>query len=112
MHRRLHFCQHILGSVLGFVSEYSKLGFAPFAVGNVSGDLGGAYDLTLRILDRRNGQRNVNSASVLATANGFTMFDAFTAPNTLPDSKLLVLAFRRHQNGHRFSDGLSGRIAE
>src|SRR5262249_24340165 len=88
MHRRLHFCQHILGSVFGFVSEYSKLGFAPFAVGNVSG------------------------ASVLAPANCFTMFDAFTASNTLANSKLLILSSPRHQERQRFSDGLFGRIAE
>jgi hypothetical protein len=47
---------------------------------------------------------------VLATTNGFIVLGAFTAPNTFENCKFLVLV--RHQDGHRFTDNLFGRIAE
>ena len=82
MHRRLHGRQHVLGPVLGLASENGDLRLATLALGNVAGDFRRADDFAFRILDRRNGQRNIDPASVLAHTNGFIVLDALTASDT------------------------------
>ena len=64
------------------------------------------------VAHRRDGQRNVQKAAVLAPANGFVMMDALAAPDAREDPGLLVFASRREKNGHRLADGLAGGIAE
>ena len=40
------------------------------------------------------------------------MVDALTASETFENCSLLVVAFRRNEDGHRLADGLLGRIAK
>ena len=50
-----------------------------FHVGNVAHDFGGADNFVLRVGDGRDGQRDIDLAAVLATANRFEVVDPFAA---------------------------------
>ena len=103
MHRRLHGRQDVLGPVLGLASEDSDLRLVTLALGNVAGDFRRADDFAFRILDRRNGQRNIDRLPSLRYSNGFIVLDALAAPDTFENLGLLVMPVRRNQNRDRLA---------
>src|SRR5260370_491485 len=112
MHGCLHRCQDVFGSVLGLARENIDLRLAPLVLGNVTDNLRGADDLSLRIFDRRDGQRDVYQTPVLTLADGFVMFDALAPSNAFNNHRLFVLPFWRDQYPHGFADNLLGLVSE
>ena len=82
MHSRLHGGQHVLNSVFGFARENGDMRLVTFALRYIARDFRRADDFAFRILDRRNGQRNIDTASVLARTNCFIGLDSRTASDT------------------------------
>src|SRR5215471_4903776 len=78
-------CQEVFGSVFGFASENDDLGLGSLALSNVSGNLYNTDDLPFRTLDRRDGQRNVDQASVFTPTNGLKVIDPTTTLRTSED---------------------------
>src|SRR4029079_3325384 len=85
---------------------------ATFALGYFASNFRCADDLALGVFDRRNGQRNVNEASVLALANGFVVFDALAVTNSLDDRFFLLLAIRLNKNRNPLTDDFLSQIAK
>jgi hypothetical protein len=77
--------------VLGFAGENGDLCFVTFALGDIAGDFRRADDFAFCIPDRRNGQRNIDPASVLSLTNCLIMLDALTASDTLQNRGLLIM---------------------
>jgi hypothetical protein len=98
--------------MLGLVREMDDLRVAPFAVCNVVSDFRCADDFSLSVFDRRNGQRNVNEASVFALANGLIVLDALAAPDSLRDRFFFVLVIGWTQNRNRLADDFLGQITK
>src|SRR5579884_1918865 len=86
--------------------------FAAFRLGNVAGDLGSADDFAVRVLNRRDGERNVEQRAVFSAANGFEMIDALSPPQSREDLRLLIQAIWRNEHGDRFAHGFFRRVAE
>ena len=64
--------------------------FGPFALGDVARNLRGADDRAVFVPYRRNGQRNVDDAAVLAAPDSLKVLDALAAPDTLQDSRFFI----------------------
>ena len=109
---RLHRRQHVLDAVLGFAREQGNLRFVAFALADVAGDLGGADDRALRILDGRDGQRNIDQAAIFALAHGLVVLDALARADALDDGVFFALQIGWDQGLDRFADHLFGQIAE
>ena len=69
-------------------------------------------NLALRILNRRDGQRDDDKAAVLALANGLKMVDTLPAPDARQDITLFVLSIFGNNNGDGLTDRLCGSVAE
>ena len=54
-----------------------------FSLGDISRYFRCTYDPAFDILDRRDGERNRNQATILALTNGFIVFDALPESNPL-----------------------------
>jgi hypothetical protein len=87
-------------------------GFAAFTRGDVAGDLRRADDDAAGVFDRRNAQRHVDAAAVLALPDGLVVVETFAAPDAGKDFRFLVLQLRRDQDGDGFADDLVGSVAE
>jgi hypothetical protein len=111
-HCRLHGSQDVLCAVFGLAREIDDLSLAPFALSYVASDFRCADDFSLGVPDRRNGQRNVDQTPMLALPNGFIVFDALAAPDSLNDPFFLLLVIGRDQNRNRLADDFLGQIAE
>ena len=83
-----------------------------FQLGDVARNLGRADNRPARVPDRRNGQRNVDQAPVLALAHGLEVVDSLAAMDLLEDRRLFVLAVGRYNDGHWPADSLFGGKAE
>src|SRR5262249_29618516 len=86
--------------------------FCLSALGDIARRLRSADDIALLILDRRDRQRNLDEASVLAPADGFEVLDAFTPSDATEDFSLLILMIRRDEDGDRLADDLFRHVAE
>src|ERR1700680_429916 len=86
--------------------------FGLFARGDVAGDLRGADDDAVRVLDRRDAERNRDPAAVLALADRLVVIKAVAVLNAIEDFRFLVVELRRNQDGDRLADDLFGRVAE
>ena len=86
--------------------------FRPFALGNVTGNFGRADDIAAEVSDWRNGQRNIDEASVLALSDRLVMVDPLTAPDAFEDFGFFVMAIGRNEYSHRLADRLLARVAE
>src|SRR5205809_1240282 len=93
MHSRLYRRQNVFGSVLRLACEQRDLRLTAFTFGNVTGDLRRADDLTLKVSNRRDGQRNIYQAPMLALTNGLIVIDALTASDALKDGVLFCVIF-------------------
>src|SRR5712671_5550008 len=102
--RRQHGGQDVLCSMLGLAREIDNLRLAPLMLSYVASDFRCADDFALSVSERRNAQRNVNQTPVLVLPNGFVMFDALAAEDSLCDSLFLFLAIGRNQYHDRLAD--------
>jgi len=84
----------------------------PFTLGDVTGNFGRADDIAAEVSDGRNGQRNINEASVLALSDRLVMVDPLTAPDALEDSRFFFVAISGNEHSHRLADSFLARIAE
>ena len=57
-----------------------------------------------RVGEGRNRELDVYQRAILATADGFKVFDPLTVPDALQDACFLTDSFRRHQDRDRFAD--------
>ena len=78
----------------------------------VTRDFRRADNLPARVADRRDGQRNVDAASILVLPDGLEVIDPLAAVNLLEDRGLFVETVGRDDNGDRPADNLFGRKAE
>ena len=78
--------------MLGLAREIDDLRLAPFVLSYVASDFRCANDFALSVSDRRNGQGNINQAPILALPNGFIMFDALAAQDSLNERLFFFLA--------------------
>src|SRR5262249_3754557 len=77
---------------------------------DVTSNLGGANDVAVFIPNRRNGQRDVDSASIFASTNRLVVLNSFSPTDALEVPRLLVMPIDRHEHRHRFADGFLGRV--
>ncbi len=82
--------------MFGFASENGDLRLAALALGNVADDFRRADDFAFRVLDGRNGQRNIDRASMLARTNCLIVLDALTTSDTFENRGLLLMPIRRN----------------
>jgi hypothetical protein len=80
--------------------------------GDVANDLRRRNNGARGIMNGRNRQRHVYSASVLGKPHGLKVIDAFATPNTSEDIVLFGQALRRDQNADRLSNEFSCRVPE
>src|SRR5258706_14402520 len=90
-HRREHSGQDVLCSMLGLAREIDDLRLAPFVLSHVASDFRYANDFALSVPDRRNAQGNVNQVPMLAQPNGFIVFDALAAQDSLNERLFFFL---------------------
>src|SRR5579862_7644679 len=79
---------------------------------DVAGDFGGADDMTLGILDRRNRERDVQSAAVLGLPYGLEVVYLFAAPELTQHVVFLSLQLRRDDHSKRSTNCLLRRVSE
>ena len=109
---RLRYRKQIIGPMIRFAGKQRYLLLAPLLLRNVAGDFRRADDRSCLVGHRRNGQRNINQASVLATPLGFEMIDRLAAADTIENAYFLVPALGRNDDRNRLADNLVGGIAE
>ncbi len=109
---RLHGAERVLDAVLDLVEQKLARLLGALAVRDVACDLGGADDLAFHVADRRNGQRDVHIAAVLALAHRLVVVDAVAAPDALQDAGLLVQPLRRDQDDDGPADDLLRPVPE
>ena len=80
------------------------------ALGDVSRDLRSPDDPAARVLHGRDGERNVDQASVLAPADRFVVVDALAAADALQDARLLIEPTGRHEHGDRLANRFQGGV--
>ena len=78
------------------------------AFGNVSSNLRGAHDPAIGILDRRDGQRDLDQAPILAPSEGFVTVDTLAVTDALENFRFLLEAIQWNQNRDRFANDLIG----
>src|SRR5271165_5071413 len=86
--------------------------FRPFALGDVTGNFGRADDIAAKVSDRRNRQRNIDRASVLALSDRLIVVDPLTTPDAFENSGFFVVAISGNEQSDRLADRFLGRIAE
>src|SRR6202022_1467308 len=86
--------------------------YLALALRNVTSDLRRPDDLTLRVSDRRDGQRDINQASIFAPTNCFIMVNAFASSDLLKNKRLLVSTILWDQYRHGLPDNFRGLISE
>ena len=97
-HRCLHGREQVLTSVLCFPSQQRDLLLASFLLSNIPRDLRCSNNLAFRISDGRNGQRNDDEASVLASPNSLVVIDTLPASYARYYLMLLALPICRNHN--------------
>jgi len=84
----------------------------PLGFGDVTGDFRGGDDFSSLVLDRRNGQGNIDKAPVLALSNRLVVIDFFASANPFEDKGFFVLSIHWNKDRHRPSHGLPRCIAK
>ena len=82
------------------------------ALRNVTRNLRRADNMPVLIIDGRNGQRNVERGAVLSAVYRLVANDAFAPADPFHNFQLFILAIRRDQDGDRFADNFSSRVAK
>src|SRR5690606_34637285 len=70
-----------------------------------------ADDPPRAVVDRRDHERDLDEAAVLATTHRLVMIDALAATDALEDGGLLVRPVIRNENYDRTAHGFLGRVA-
>ena len=109
---RLNSCKDILGSVLGFPSKHSDVLVVALSLRDVSGDFRRSYNLALSICDRRDRQRNINQAPILAVPDSFVMMDVLPAPDASKNRGFLTVPIGWNEYCNELTDGFFGGIAK
>src|SRR6185436_17330564 len=86
--------------------------FHPLSVRDVARDLRCADDPSLIIAHRRNSQRNIHQASILALPHGLIMIDPFARSDAGQYAGFLIQTVRRYQDRHGLADNLFRFITE
>src|SRR5262249_8807305 len=84
----------------------------PLPLGDVAADLRRPDDRTVRVRDRRDGERHVAQRAVLPATDRLEVIDALGPPEAGEDLALLVQAIRRDDEIDPLPDRFGGRIAE
>ena len=84
----------------------------PLAFGDVTGDFRRAYDGASAVSDWRNGQGNVDTATVFALPNCLVLVDPLAAADALEDLWLLIVAIWRNEKGGLLADRFFSGVAE
>src|SRR5262249_55921987 len=79
---------------------------------DVARDLRRTDDGAVFIPDRGDGERDVEQGAVFAAAHRLVVVDTLAAADARQDGRLLVLALRWNQDGHRAADRFRGGVAE
>ena len=102
----------ITSRAFGFREERFPLPLRPLPLGHVPRDLRGADDPSLRVADRRHGERDLDALTVLPDALGLEVLHALAPPNGREDGLQVVEALGRHETRDVLSDHLARRPAE
>src|SRR5262245_12041951 len=89
---RDHAGECISDAVIEVCHQHLFAALCMFSARDIPGDFRCTYDLAVGIPDRRDRQRNVNQAAILAPANSFIILDPLTATDTLKNSAFLRVA--------------------
>ena len=84
----------------------------PLRFGDIAGNFRGGDDFSSLVLDRRNGEGNVDKTPVLALSNRLVVIDFFASADPFEDKGFFVLSIHRNKDRHRPSHGLLRRIAK
>ena len=95
-----------IGELFKVLVRAAQVVLRPLAFRDVARDLGNADDLALLITERRDGQRNIQQAAVLAQADRLEMVDALAALQAREDLPLFVLPVGRNHEHDRFCRSL------
>ena len=98
--------------MIQFVNQQLPAFFIASFLGDIARDFGCADDFAPRVLERRDGQRDVEKTPVLAHAHGLIGSNMVTSPNAGEDFRLFVLAIRWNQNADRPAYGFLCFIPE
>ena len=82
------------------------------ALRDVTGDLRGAHDASVRVPDGRHRDRHGTELSILGYANGLEVVDALTPPEPRQHLVFLRPSLGRDDEGDRLADRLRFRPAE
>ena len=75
-------------------------------------DLGSAYDPAALVPDRGDGDRHLNSTTILVEADRFIRFDTLTRRDLRENAVFLFLAVRGDEDAYRLPDDLLCAITE
>src|SRR5262245_61224738 len=98
--------------MLNFMCEQFLPGKQSLPLRDVAGDLGRSDHPPCHVLHRGYGERYVDQASILTSANGLIVIDAFSASDTLKDPEFLVTTLWGDEDRYWRTDHFLGRIAE
>jgi hypothetical protein len=84
----------------------------PLRFGDVTGDFRGGDDFSSLVLDRRNGEGNIDEAPVLALSNRLVVIDFFASADPFENKGFFVLSIHWNKDRHRPSHGLLRRITK
>src|SRR5438045_5924145 len=82
------------------------------ALRNVTRNLRRTDHMLALIIDGRNGQRNVEQGAVLSAVYRLVANDPLAPADLFHNFQLFILAIRRDQDGDRFADNFSSRVAK
>src|SRR4029079_17883254 len=89
--------KRILHAMIEFVDQNALQFFGALFFRDVARDLRGADDLAALVVERRDGERNIDAPPVLGDAHRFKMIDVLAARDLPQDRPLLVLELRRDE---------------
>ena len=108
-----HTVVQVLGNAPLFMfADLKDFGFQPFAFADVLHDGRDTRDAARFILDGREGQRNVNQATVLPHPHRFKRFDRFLALDIFKNQRKLIAATRGNEDRDGTADDFFGGIAK
>ncbi len=82
------------------------------AFGDVPRHFGRSHNISRRVLDRGNGDGDIQATAILAPPNGFKVAHVYTAMDPAQNVHFLLLAFRRNQPGDGLPHHLLRRITK
>src|SRR6185369_2672819 len=109
---RLNRRQRVLDAVIEFVEQQLAQLVVPFALGDIARHFRGADNIAGLVAYRRDGEGNVDAATVLGETHRFEMVHALATTDFADDGFLFILQIRRDETHNRPADNLLGLVAE